>query len=463
MNPFKKAFILPVILIASIAFVVVQVKSKAPIEHKEAKFPTRTVEVMNINKIPFRGRAMAFGNVEPAVLLKAKSEVNGKISYRHPKLKKGESLKKGTVLIRIEPTSYKISLNQSKAGLASSQSSLNQLETEEASTRRSLNIAQKNLNVGLKELGRIKQIWNKRLIARSSLDAEEQKVLQLRQQVEEIKGKLASYSSRKAATKAQISQSRSQVNQSKDTLGRTEVRLPFDARIGSVFVEKGEFITAGGVLFEASGTQAVEITAQLPTRQFRPLLSSGLGTAEVNFTSPANFSAIVSKMKLEAKVSLVGDDENSPHWNGELVRISESIDPTRDTIGLVVAVNNPYSGVIPGKRPPLLKGMYTAIEFLAPLQNALVIPRKAIHQGRVYLVGKDNQLTIRPIELRYTQGELAIIKSGIKVGEQLIISDVIPVIEGLPLAPVFNQTYEKAFIKKSSREPSNNSTLGEQK
>ena len=462
MNPFKKAFILPVILIAAVAFVVVQVKSKAPIEHKEAKFPTKTVEVITINKIPFRGRAMAFGNVEPAVLLKAKAEVSGKISYRHRKLKKGASLKKGTVLIRIEPTSYKISLNQSKAGLASSRSSLKQLEAEEASTRRSLNIAQKNLNVGLKELGRIQQIWNKRLIARSALDAEEQKVLQLRQQVEELKGKLASYSSRKSATKAKIAQSRSQVNQSKETLGRTEVRLPFDARIGSVFVEKGEFINAGGVLFEASGTQAIEITAQLPTRQFRPLLSSGLGHTEINFNNPANFSAIISKMKLKAKVRLVGDGDNSAHWDGELVRISESIDPTRDTIGLVVAVNNPYGGVIPGKRPPLLKGMYTAVEFLAPLHKTLVIPRRAIHQGRIYLVGKDNKLTIRAVEISYSQGEFSIIKSGIKAGEQLIISDVIPVIEGLPLAPVMNKAYEKEFLKKAARKDIN-MRHGEQK
>ena len=454
MNPFKTVFILPVVLIAAVAFVVIQVKSKAPIEHEEAKFPTRTVEVMTVNKIPFRGRALAFGNVEPAVLLKAKAEVSGKISYRHPQLKKGASLKKGTVLIRIEPTSYKISLNKSKAGLASSRSSLKQLETEEASTRRSLNIAQKNLNVGLKELDRIKQIWNKRLIARSALDAEEQKVLQLRQQVEEIKGKLASYRSRKAATKAQISQSKSQVNQSQDTLGRTAVRLPFDARIGSVFVEKGEFINAGGALFEASGTQAVEITAQMPTHQFRPLLSSGLGNKTVNFTSPANFSAIIAKMKLQATVRLVSGNDKSPQWEGELVRISEEVDPTRDTIGLVVAVNNPYGGVVPGKHPPLLKGMYTAVEFLAPQQKALVIPRKAIHQGRVYLVGKNNTLHIQAVHVQYTQGDLAILKNGIKVGEQLIISDVIPVIEGLPLAPVLNKTYQKRLADHAARKKS---------
>ncbi|HIO91342.1 MAG TPA: efflux RND transporter periplasmic adaptor subunit, partial [Leucothrix mucor] len=434
-----------------IAFVVIQVKSKAPIEHEEATFPARTVEVITVEKMPFRARALAFGNVEPAVLLKSKSEVSGKISYRHPELKKGASIKKGTVVLRIEPTSYKFSLNQSKAGLASSQSSLKQLETEEKSTRRSLNIAQKNLNVGLKELGRIKQIWNKRLIARSALDAEEQKVLQLRAQVEEIKGKLASYTSRKAATKAQITQSRSQVNQSKDTLGRTEIRLPFDARIGTVFIEKGEFVSPGGVLFEASGTQAIEITAQLPTRQFRPLLS-GLGNRKISFSNPADFSRIVSKMKLQADVSLVNDTDKESPWQGELVRISESIDPTRDTIGLVVAVNNPYSGVIPGKRPPLLKGMYTAVEFLAPSREALVIPRKAMHQGRVYLVDPStNKLMIKAVEISHRQGDLVIIKSGLKQGDQLIISDVIPVIEGLPLKPILNQAYEKSLRHKAAR------------
>ena len=452
---FKNFIFLPLILAGAVAFVVMQVKSKPPIEHKEAKYPTKAVEVISINKIPFRARAMAFGNVEPKVVLKAKSEVSGKISYIHPDLKKGASLKKGSVVLRIEPTSFEISLNQSKAGLAGSQSSLAQLQAEEKSTKRALSIAQKNLNVGIKERNRIKTLWDKRLISRSALDQEEQKVLSLRQQVQDMKGKLASYASRKAATRAQITQSKSQVDQSKDTLGRTEVRLPFDARIGAVSVEKGEFVPAGGLLFEALGVQAVEITAQLPTKQFRPLII-GLGnpnsTSPISLSDPESLQQALRRMNLEARVRLVGDSNQAVGWDGELIRLSESVDPTRDTLGIVIEVKNPYEGIIPGKRPPLLKGMYTSVELLAPAKPTMILPRKAVHQGRVYIANKDNKLEIRAVNILFHEGDLVVLdeeKDKNLIGENIIISDVIPVIEGLPLKAIEADEYQKNLALKA--------------
>ncbi|MFW5440726.1 MAG: efflux RND transporter periplasmic adaptor subunit [Methylophilaceae bacterium] len=458
---FKNFIFLPLILGGAIAFVVMQVKSKPPVEHEEAKFPTKAVEVITINQILFRARAMAFGNVEPKVVLKSKSEVSGKISYIHPDLKKGASLKKGTVVLRIEPTSFEISLNQSKAGLAGSQSSLAQLQSEEKSTKRLLSISQKNLNVGLKELNRIKTLWDKRLISRSTLDKEEQKVLSLRQQVQDIQGKLSSYASRKSATRAQITQSKSQVDQSKDTLGRTEVRIPFDARVGTVSVEKGEFVPAGGLLFEALGVQAVEITAQLPTKQFRPLIT-GLGSkqsdknpdAKSSFSlrDPASLQIALKNMNLEARVRLVGDSSDASIWDGQLIRLSESVDPTRDTLGLVIAVDNPYDGIIPGKRPPLLKGMYTSVELLSPAKPALIVPRKAIHQGRIYIANSDNQLEIRAIHILFLQGDMVVLdseKDANLVGKKIIINDVIPVMEGLPLKPILAEDYQNGLALKA--------------
>ena len=456
MKKFFKSFIfLPLILIAAIAFVVFQVKSKAPIEHKETGYPVKAVEVITIKKLPFRARAVAFGNVEPAVTLKVKSEVSGKIIYSHPDLKKGASIKKDTVVLRIEPTTFNINLNQSKAGLAGSQSSLAQLQTEEKSTKRALTIAKSNLNIGLKEVKRIQSLWDKRLIARSTLDKEEQKVLSLRQQVQDIQGKLSSYSSRKAATRAQIKQSKSQVDKSQDTLGRTEIRLPFDARIGTVYVEKGEFTAAGGGdLFEALGVQAVEINAQLPSKQFRPLVS-GLGTGNsgsISLTNPESLQAVLSKLNLEARVRLVGDVNQETVWEGKLIRLSESIDPVRDTIGLVIGIDNPYEGVIPGIRPPLLKGMYTSVELFSPAKPMLVLPRKAVHQGRVYIATIDNTLAIRPIKVRFTQGNLVVISDmneTVKEGDKIIISDVIPVIEGMPVKTIAANDYEKALARKA--------------
>lgn len=129
---------------------------------------------------------------------------------------------------------------------------------------------------------------------------------------------------------------------------------------------------------------------------------------------------------------MVGDTDDIV-WEAKLLRISESIDPVRDTLGLVVAVDKPYAGVIPGKRPPLLKGMYVSVEFLAPAQDQLVIPRKAIHQGRVYVATAENTLSIRPVKISFSHGNQAVIESGLEEGEQIILTDVIPVIEGLPV------------------------------
>jgi len=445
-NILQKAVILPLIVVIALAFVIFKVKSKPPIEHEVLQFPVKTVEVITARKIPFRARATAYGNVEPAVLVLAKAEVAGKISYIHPLLKQGGNLAQGTVALRIEPTTFEFSLTQSQAVLAASQSALVQLEVEENTTRGSLDLARKNLEVGKKELDRLLVVWEKKLISRSVVDAEEQKVLQLRQQVEDLRGKLTGFDSRKAATQAQIRQSESQLAQSQDTLGRTEVRVPFDARIGEVLVEKGEFTGVGNVLFEASGVQAVEINAQLPTRQFRPLFIGNRGKA-LSLQTPEALQSALLQMRLEARVSLVGFEGDTAKWKGELLRISESIDPTRDTLGVVVAVNNPYEDIIPGKRPPLLKGMYTAVELYAPVQETLILPRKAIHQGRIYIAKDNNQLEIREVTILHKQGRLVILDGGVEEGEKVIITDVIPVISGLPLNPIEAVEYEKEMAR----------------
>ncbi len=445
MKILQKAFILPLVILLAVGLVVFKVKTKPPIEHEDLQFPVKAVKVITVNKIPYRAHATAYGNVEPQVLVKVKAEVSGKISYIHPQLKKGGSLSKGTVVLRIEPTTFKFSLDQSKAGLSGSRSSLKQLEVEEKSTARSLALARKNLAVANNELKRVRSIWKKRLISRSALDAEEQKVLVQKQQVEDLQGKLASFASRKQATRAQIKQSKTEVKQTQDTLGRTEISLPFDARIGSVLVEKDEFTPAGAVLFEALGTDAVEINAQLPTRQFRPLLS-GLNHKKMNLNDPASFQKVLANINLEARVRLVGFPNQDTYWEGKLLRISESIDPVRHTIGLVVMVDNPYEGVILGERPPLLKGMYSSISFYAPAKPMMVIPRKALHQGRVYVAKEDNTLEIRPVTILYQQGRFVVLKEGLNAGEKIILSDVIPVIEGLPLKIITDTEYEQQFV-----------------
>ena len=68
---FKKGYMLPLIVVVALVLVILVVKTRSPVEHELLQFPSRTVEVITVRKLPFRSRAIAYGNVEPAILLKS--------------------------------------------------------------------------------------------------------------------------------------------------------------------------------------------------------------------------------------------------------------------------------------------------------------------------------------------------------------------------------------------------------
>ncbi len=434
----QKPLMLFIVIAIGAIGAVLMVKSRVPIEHSDTGLPSKPVDVVVADNIPFRARVIAYGNVEPAVSFQSKAEVGGKIGYVHPDLKRGNSVAAGTVVVRIDPEDYEVTLRQTQADLAASRSSLAQLREEEKTTRQSLKLAQKNLDVGKKELKRVQQMLAKRLVARSEVDREEQTVLQLRQQVAELQGQLNTYASRTASVNAQIKRSEQQVKGQRTTLGRTEITMPFTARIGEVAIEQGEFVSVGNNLFEALDVNGVEINAQLPVIHMRALVSH-LDRFAVDERQADNIQNILQSLNLTARVRLVGGPSLAI-WEARVLRFGEAIDPTRRTVSIVIGVENPYEQVIPGKRPPLLKGMYAAVELYAPTRQALVIPRQAIHQGRVYVASAENTLAIKPVTVRFHQGELAVIDAGLNVGERVIINDLIPVIEAMPLAPELAET-----------------------
>ena len=294
-------------------------KNKKAITHDASVMASKPVDVITVRKQAYSAHVTAYGHIEPTIVLQGKAELSGKVSYIHPELEPGGSIAKGTVVVRIDPDDYQFSLKQTEADLISSRASLDQLKQEQLSTSRSLKLANDNLRFGLLELKRVQGIWQKRLISRSALDQEEQKVIQLRQSVSDFEGKLATYRSRLNSAKANISRSKEQVKGKETTLGRTEIRMPFDARISSVNVQEGQFTPVGGTLFEAIDTKGVEVNAAIPIRQMSVLLSSLKGKTVT--LDPSNMNKTIQSLQLQAQVSLVGGNEKAV-WQGRIVRFS---------------------------------------------------------------------------------------------------------------------------------------------
>ncbi|HIE02417.1 MAG TPA: efflux RND transporter periplasmic adaptor subunit, partial [Thiotrichaceae bacterium] len=354
-----------------------------------------------------------------------------KVVERHAQLKKGAILKGGEQLLRIDPTDYELAKAQAEANLQSIQAQLNELKVKESNTEISLKIEQQVLNVARKELNRLRKLLRKRAVSQNSADQQERTMLTQNQQVQSLQNNLNLIPTQRQLLNAQRKSAQIQLESAKLNLKRTQISLPFDGRIAEVNVEKKQFAQQGQVLVIADSIDIAEVDAQIAIQRFRHLLQhSSEGNAKVDLNNLPKRFGLSSTVRLQA-----GDFK--VEWPARFVRASDTVDPQTRTIGIVVAVDNPYRQAIPGIRPPLIKNMFVEVELRGKARQAsLIIPRSALHQQQVYLVNQDNRLEKRPVETDFFQTDFVVIKNGLKKGEQLIVSDLIPAIEGMLLKPV---------------------------
>jgi len=84
--------------------------------------------------------------------------------------------------------------------------------------------------------------------------------------------------------------------------------------------------------------------------------------------------------------------------------------------------------------------------------EAMVIPRTALHGDKVYTVDNGTRLAMKPVKVAFSQGNFVAVTAGLSPGEKVIVSDVIPSVEGLLLNPVHDKTLQNDLIKEAGRE-----------
>jgi multidrug efflux pump subunit AcrA (membrane-fusion protein) len=103
-------------------------------------------------------------------------------------------------------------------------------------------------------------------------------------------------------------------------------------------------------------------------------------------------------------------------------------------MGVVVAVDNPFDKVIPGYKPPLSKGMFVKV-IMKTHRSAqrIVVPRSAVRGGTVFIVDEENRLRRRNVKLLFSQLDISVIEEGLEPGERIVVSDLIPAVDGMLL------------------------------
>ncbi len=429
----KALIIIPLIIGIAVFILMVKTKTSPPkIEMVETAYNVRVVKATHMDVIP---NISVHATVSPEKTWNSVSEVSGRIIHINPRLKNGNIIKSGRELLRIDPVDYQLALSQLSAEFL-------EINIREKNTHASLAIEKRNLSLSESNFIRKQKLHKKGSISRTSLDQAEQALLINKASVQNLENTIALIPAERDVLAAKI-------NQASRDLEQTIIYAPFDIRVANLQVENNEYVALGKSLFNGDSIDKVEILAQVPVSMMPSLLLgkiikkghniNGDGTGIINdddnqiSDQQLNLIPIAKTTGLTANISMEMGNK-IVIWQGEVVRIADTVDVKTQTIGIIVAVNNPYKNIILGVRPPLVKGMFVKVNINgAAVKGALVIPRLSIRQGVVNIINDKNRLERRKVNVIFSQGNISIIKDGIDAEERVIISDLIPAVDGMLL------------------------------
>ncbi len=423
-------------IILGVIVIILGSKFKAqPKQSEIVEFATKA-KFISAPKLVLKLSAKGDGYVKAANTWDAVAEVSGKVIYKSDKLKDGIFVNKGEELLEIDPSSYQLNLAQIDAQLETS-------KIKDNTTKLAIKTRSEEVSLLEKELSRLNKLLSKHNVSQSSVDSTQRSLVN-------AKANLQSQQSSLKINRAEREVLKIQRQQAENELNKTSLIAPMDVRIREVSISDSQYANRGQNLFIADAIDRVEIEFKFPIGKLRPLVMSSLqnGRSESQNWKPG-------VKGLLATVSLSQGDHVAK-WDATITRVSSTINPKTQTLGIIAEVEKPYDMAKSGKKPPLLNDLFVEVEIHGKnTQPFLVIPSSALHQGKVYVINEDSRLKFRTVKVAFHQQGYAVIEKGLKPSEKIITSDIIPAIEGMLLKPVNDKkTLGQLWIDATGKKPS---------
>lgn len=429
----KLLFLPPIV--AGVVILVIAVRNRVGPEKVPETELARTLRVIAVEKMDFQPRAIGYGTARPAQVWQAIAEVKGRVVELHPDLNPGVFVKKNELLVRIDKKDTDIAISRLKADVAKASSSISELNANKVNYDASLQLEREALQVAEVELERVERLVQSNAGAQAEVDTQRRAVLAQKQKVRSIENSINLWPSQLEAAKANLAASEANLEEKERDLGRIEIRAPFDCRIGPVELEINQFLSTGQTLFEVQATSGVEIEAQVAIKNMRLLFDRELRQQDLaKGQTELSQKAVKRYFDLDVLVRYSAGSERVER-EATFERLREELDSQTRSLGVVVAINDPFKNLAKG--PPPASGMYCEVELRGKLQpNQIVVPRSSLHDDHVYVLDEDDRLKRRKVMVDATQSEFAVIGTGLEVGDRLVVSDPTPAVEGMLVTPV---------------------------
>ena len=190
-----------------------------------------------------------------------------------------------------------------------------------------------------------------------------------------------------------------QIEAAQLNVGYSYITAPFQGRVGLRTVDPGNYV------------RAAEVTSLMPLSQIRPIA--------VTFTAPQNTLPAVQDALRNGKPQVVAysSDDTTELDRGTLLTVDNAIDSTTGTIKLKATFPNEASHLWPGQ-------FVNTRMLLGTAKDVLTAPSQAVLHGQdrlyVYVLNPNQTVSVRTVEIKSDDGTLAILKSGLEEGQQVV-------------------------------------------
>jgi HlyD family secretion protein len=264
--------------IALLAGAVALKKSGALGENKEGT----EVEIAKVEQRTVVETVSATGKIQPEVEVKISSEVSGEIIALP--VKEGQIVKKGDLLVRVNPELYVSGLSRSVSGLSNTKAGLNQADAQ-------FKEAKANYE-------RNKKLFDKGIVSRS-----------------EWEKTVAAYEGAQAAKEAayyNVQSASATVNESKENLGKTSIYAPVDGTISRLDVELGERVLGtqqmtGTEMMRVANLNNMEVEVDVNENDIVKVEIGDEAKVEVDAYLKKEFKGVVTSISNSASTALSAD------------------------------------------------------------------------------------------------------------------------------------------------------------
>lgn len=242
----------------------------------------KEVEIALVDATTIVETVSATGKIQPEIEVKISSEVSGEIISLN--VKEGQVVKKGDLLVKINPDLYTSGYNRSVSNLSGTRAGLSQADASFKEAKSSYD--------------RNKILFEKGIISRSDWDKA-----------------IASFEVAKAAKQTayfNVQSASATVNEAKDNLGRTTIYAPADGTISVLNVELGERVLgtqqmAGTEILRVANLNNMEVEVDVNENDIVKIKVGDEAKVEVDAYLKKQFQGVVTSISNSASSALTAD------------------------------------------------------------------------------------------------------------------------------------------------------------